>query len=133
MKPLTSILLRIYFYVYINTDYEKFLSRLIIKPHTFFFTDEMVHSVNISKPKYVFMSTDTYNNYYETIRNTNIVEKFFAFGNAVSDPKLTSFDELSKTHVDVESFIPPTDSNGKKQMDIHIPCFDRRFKEMEFM
>lgn len=79
------------------------------------------------------MSTDTYNNYYETIRNTNIVEKFFAFGNAVSDPKLTSFDELSKTHVDVESFIPPTDSNGKKQMDTHIPCFDRRFKEIEFM
>ncbi|CAB3240784.1 unnamed protein product [Arctia plantaginis] len=74
--------------------------------------NEMVHSVNISKPKYVFMSPDTYKNYYETILNTNIVEKFFAFGSAVSDPKLTSFDEFSRTYVDVQHFRPPTDTNG---------------------
>lgn len=69
--------------------------------------------MGISKPKYVFLSPETYKTYYETMTSTNIVDKYFIFGNTVNDPKLLKFNDLVKTHFNIHEFRPETDINGK--------------------
>ncbi|CAH0592509.1 unnamed protein product [Chrysodeixis includens] len=73
--------------------------------------NELVHTMSISKPKYVFLSPETYKTYYETMTGTNIVEKFFIFGNTVNDPKLLKFNELVNTHFNIDEFRPEVDKH----------------------
>lgn len=83
----------------------------------FLFADELEHTISISKPKYVFLSSDTHNRYYSTIVGTKIVEKFYIFDDSVSDPNILKFNDLIKTNVDIDSFKPVSDPvNGKKYL-----------------
>ncbi|KAJ8735612.1 hypothetical protein PYW07_007232 [Mythimna separata] len=70
---------------------------------------ELVHTMGISKPKYLFLSPETYNKFYETMLGANMVKKFFIFGDSVNDPKLLKFNDLIKTYVNVKTFKPVTD------------------------
>ena len=48
---------------------------------------------------------------------TNIVDKFFIFGDSVNDPKLLKFNDLIKTYVNVRNFKADTDPiNGKNNI-----------------
>lgn len=77
----------------------------------------MVESLNISKPKYVILSPETYTKYYNIMLATNLVARFYVYGNTCVDAKITSFEELTRTHVDLINFRPYMDWNGKSNLD----------------
>nr|CAB3510143.1 unnamed protein product [Spodoptera littoralis] len=78
--------------------------------------NELEHTISISKPKYVFLSPDTHNKFYNTIVGTKIVEKFYIFGDSVNDPNISKFNNLIKTYVNIDSFKPVSDPvNGLAQ------------------
>uniref|UniRef100_A0A2A4J232 Luciferin 4-monooxygenase n=1 Tax=Heliothis virescens TaxID=7102 RepID=A0A2A4J232_HELVI len=78
--------------------------------------NELVHTMSISKPKYVFLSPETYSAFYETMVGTKMVDKFFIFGDSVNDTNLLKFNDLIKTYVNVTTFEPNCDPiNGLAQ------------------
>ncbi|KAL0851121.1 hypothetical protein ABMA28_006988 [Loxostege sticticalis] len=73
--------------------------------------DELVHTMGISKPTYIFMSPNTFKSFHEVIKESRPVCKFFVFGDA--DKRVaTSYDELSRSHVNRQSF-QPVDFKGR--------------------
>nr|XP_021189790.2 uncharacterized protein LOC110375840 [Helicoverpa armigera] len=78
--------------------------------------DELVHTMSISKPKYVFLSPETYKAFYGTMVGTKMVDKFFIFGDSITDTNLIKFNDLIKTYVNVNTFEPNCDPiNGLAQ------------------
>ncbi|KAH9637680.1 hypothetical protein HF086_009348 [Spodoptera exigua] len=71
--------------------------------------NELEHTISISKPKYVFLSPETHNQFYSTIVGTKIVEKFFIFGDSVNDATISKFNDLIKTYVNIDNFKPVSD------------------------
>ncbi|XP_063822002.1 uncharacterized protein LOC135072009 [Ostrinia nubilalis] len=73
--------------------------------------DELKHTMNISKPKYFFMSPSTLKTYYEVVRKCRPNCKYFVFGD-IDKSIGTSYGELARVYIDRRTF-QPVDYKGR--------------------
>ncbi|XP_013176386.1 PREDICTED: 4-coumarate--CoA ligase 1-like [Papilio xuthus] len=72
--------------------------------------DELIHVLNISKPKYIFCSPNTYNMCENTLKSMNIVSKIILYGDVSNKENNLSYSNLAKTNgkdvgmIDFEEF-----------------------------
>lgn len=77
---------------------------------------EFIHTTKISKPNYIFLSPSAYKEFYVTLKELNIVQKFFLFG--ISDDKdVTSFKDLVTKYTHFNDFVAK-DFNGTDSTSI---------------
>ncbi|XP_026319421.1 4-coumarate--CoA ligase 1-like [Hyposmocoma kahamanoa] len=67
--------------------------------------DEILHTTNISKPRYVFFSPSTYVKGRDIFKNLNCISKFFIFDGEMEKDTI-SFKELVGSKVDAETSTP---------------------------
>lgn len=76
------------------------------------FSDELVHTMEISKPALVFLSPKTYKAFYTTVKTMEFVKNIILYGTEISEPNVVIFKNLISTKVDINLF--KTDSfDGK--------------------
>lgn len=83
------------------------------------FSDELIHSSSISKPKYAFLSPEANKLHYETLKNESSVQKFIIFGDANTN-EISYSQLITSGNTDV----PPANFYGEKTFQIY--CFRAR-------
>ncbi|CAK1540062.1 unnamed protein product [Leptosia nina] len=69
--------------------------------------NEMNHAVNISKPKYIFLSGSASDSHYENLKKHNMIRKYIFFDNPpAKQQNVISFRDLADENIDLKSFKP---------------------------
>lgn len=63
-----------------------------------------MHTLKISKPKYIFLSPETYKSYYKIMKSLDFISQLFIFGPSVSNDNIISFADVSSVYVNIDSF-----------------------------
>ncbi|XP_068626798.1 luciferin 4-monooxygenase-like [Battus philenor] len=66
--------------------------------------DEIIHALHISKPKYIFLSQNTNERYYESIKSLNMIKNFYVFDDVPTNSETISFKEILQSNIDISSF-----------------------------
>ncbi|KPI94913.1 Luciferin 4-monooxygenase [Papilio xuthus] len=66
--------------------------------------DEMTHSLDIAKPKYIFLSPETRDKYNKIIKNRKGIEKIIVFENTNNTNAINFDDIVTKRNVDVKTY-----------------------------
>ncbi|CAH2254762.1 4-coumarate--CoA ligase 1-like [Pararge aegeria] len=76
--------------------------------------NELIHAVNISKPKFIFLSGEVFKKQYETLKSINIIQKFILYDDKPTSNDCLNYRDLSERHVDINSY-KPIDFKGTNQ------------------
>lgn len=67
-------------------------------------SDEIIYIANISKPKYVFMSSSAYDVHYKTLKDHNTIKQYFIYGKDKGRADVICFEEVAGKLVDMELY-----------------------------
>ncbi|XP_013135095.1 PREDICTED: 4-coumarate--CoA ligase 1-like [Papilio polytes] len=66
--------------------------------------DEMAHSLDIAKPKYIILSPEAQEKYSKIVKSVKSIEKIIVFENKSKDADTINFDDIIKKNVDVNTY-----------------------------
>ncbi|XP_049876868.1 uncharacterized protein LOC126374335 [Pectinophora gossypiella] len=65
--------------------------------------DEIIHTIQISKPKHIFLSPTTYDKYFKILNKNVSINQYFVFGKPMKDVNVICFEELVRNSVKGDS------------------------------
>ncbi|XP_034838793.1 luciferin 4-monooxygenase-like isoform X1 [Maniola hyperantus] len=74
--------------------------------------NELIHAVNISQPKYIFVSGEVFKNQYDTLKSFNGIQKFILYDDEPKSRNCLHYRDLSERYVDINTY-KPVDFKGK--------------------
>ncbi|XP_052737716.1 luciferin 4-monooxygenase-like [Bicyclus anynana] len=66
--------------------------------------NELTHAINISKPKFIFVSGEVFKKHRETLRNIDFIKKFILYDEMVTSNDCIHYRELAERYVDVNTY-----------------------------
>lgn len=79
--------------------------------------DELIHGINISKPKYVFVSKQVYKIHYETLKSMDVIEKIVLYDDVPKSNDCLRYRDLTEKYVDITTY-KAVKYNGKWEKNI---------------
>lgn len=80
-------------------------SYFIKKTHVrFLLADELIHGINISKSKYVFVSKQVYKIHYETLKSMDVIEKIILYDDVPKSNDCLRYRDLTEKYVDITTY-----------------------------
>ncbi|XP_032527004.2 uncharacterized protein LOC116777513 [Danaus plexippus] len=68
--------------------------------------DDLIHGLNISRPKYVFLSGEIYDTHFATMRHASIISRFILFDKIRSLHSHVLFKDLENSKIDINNYQP---------------------------
>ena len=74
-----------------------------------------MHAINISNPKYMFLSGETFKKHFASLKNKCLITKYILYDDPAKESDCVNFKELTKNHIDINTY-KPYDFKGKMKM-----------------